>query len=157
MVGSQSRRSKLRAPALPYLYPLAIEGTPVDFDDPLADALFWRALDVGFPSARRLFRARFIYGASVTWMPSFVWAPAAGQVPADLLTALPSPDESDVRWLTKERRRAARRWLRDIPPGDWPPLDLKGRPLRAGQSQRPVMSWPTHDFTSLTWPFAEPV
>ena len=157
MVGSQSRRSKLRAPPLPYLYPLAIEGTPVDFDDRLADALFWRALDVGFPSARRLYRATFTYGAKVVWMPGLVWVPAAGQVPTDWLTALPSPDESDVRWLAKSRRRAARRWLRDQPPDAWPLQKLRGRPLRPGQNQPAARIWPTHDLTSLTWPLPEPV
>lgn len=138
-MGRESRRLKIRPPALPYLYPLAIEGMPVDAPDPLADALFWRALDLGFPSARRLFNARFIFGAKVTWMPGFVWVPAAGMVPADLLSARPSPDESDVRWLTKQRRRAARRWLRDQPPSDWPPHDLKGRPLRARQTHHAVL------------------
>lgn len=54
-------------------------------------------------------------------MTGFVWVPAAGVVPPDLLTALPSPDESDVRWLAKGRRRAARRYERQAPPGTWPP------------------------------------
>jgi hypothetical protein len=107
-----------RGPALPFLYPLAIEGTAIPSPETMAYERFFGGR---WPFFCSLLHARFMYVATAIWMPELTWLSAWNDSPDSLFSALPADRESDVRWLMKGRRRTARRYERQAPPGAWPP------------------------------------